>query len=145
MSSTPSSPKVINLTAGFDQIKNSFDPTPAINFNGNQMTLFKVEGSYKWHVHDDSDEFFQVVDGELDIYTRPRTDNDEWLSDGREWAPIAPPYEKVRLSAVDMFVVPAGTPHRSSSAGCRVMFGLNHSAVKVVEDDVEEVAAHNKQ
>ena len=60
--------------------------------NDSVVRLGVVKGEYHWHKHDDDDEFFYVVDGQLLIDLEDRT---------------------VRLSPRQGFVVPKGTMHRT--------------------------------
>ena len=55
------------------------------------MRLAKVEGEFHWHRHDATDELFLVIEGELDMEFRDRT---EVMATG------------------DLIVVPKGTEHR---------------------------------
>ncbi len=41
--------------------------------NGSVVRMAAIEGEYHWHKHDDDDEFFFVVDGELLIDLEGRT------------------------------------------------------------------------
>ena len=61
------------------------------DYNGNDVMVVKLPGAFVWHVHPETDDFFLVIDGELDIELRDRT---------------------VTLRAGEMFVVPAGVEHR---------------------------------
>jgi mannose-6-phosphate isomerase-like protein (cupin superfamily) len=51
----------------------------------------KAKGEFVWHKHDDTDDFFLVLKGTLDIQLRDRT---------------------VSLSPGEMFIVPKGVEHR---------------------------------
>ncbi|MEM9713892.1 MAG: cupin domain-containing protein, partial [Actinomycetota bacterium] len=62
-------------------------------------------GDHVWHVHDDTDEFFLVLDGRFDITLRD--------ADGGE--------RTVELQEGDTFVVPRGTEHRPSSPGGSIL------------------------
>ena len=53
--------------------------------------VVRVEGEFVWHSHPDTDDFFLVIDGELDIELRDRT---------------------VTLGPGELFVVPTGVEHR---------------------------------
>ena len=53
--------------------------------------VVKVLGEFVWHSHPDTDDFFLVLSGELQIELRDRT---------------------VTLGAGELFVVPAGAEHR---------------------------------
>ncbi len=44
-------------------------------YNDHEVRLVKVEGEFVWHSHDDTDELFLVLDGELDMRA-PRSDGD---------------------------------------------------------------------
>jgi mannose-6-phosphate isomerase-like protein (cupin superfamily) len=59
------------------------------------MSVF--EGEYRWHSHPDSDEFFLVVEGRLQI----------------DFAEA----DTVELSSWQCLVVPAGTVHRTRAIG----------------------------
>ena len=53
--------------------------------------VVKVQGEFVWHKHDDTDDFFLVLKGALDIQLRDRT---------------------VTLGPGEMFIVPRGVEHR---------------------------------
>lgn len=58
--------------------------------NGNLFKVAKGVGSTRWHTHDDQDETFLVLEGQITIQLR---DGD------------------VELTAGDLFVIPSGTEH----------------------------------
>lgn len=60
--------------------------------NESVVRLGVIEGEYHWHKHDEEDEFFYVVEGQLFIDLEDRT---------------------VSLSTRQGFVVPKGTMHRT--------------------------------
>ena len=43
------------------------------DYNGHDVMVVKVQGEFVWHKHDDTDDFFLVLKGELDIELRDRT------------------------------------------------------------------------
>jgi len=61
-------------------------------YNGHDVMVVKVQGDYHWHSHPDTDDFFLVIDGEIEID----------LEGDRT----------VRLGPGQMFVVPKGMQHR---------------------------------
>jgi len=70
--------------------------------NDYDVKLVKVEGEFVWHRHDDTDELFLVIDGELTIEVEGR--------------------EPVTLGELDLFVVPSGVLHRPvGQSGTRVL------------------------
>lgn len=56
----------------------------------NDVRIVKLQGDFTWHKHDDTDELFLVLSGELAIQMRDRD---------------------VVLGSRDLFVVPRGTEH----------------------------------
>ena len=58
--------------------------------NDYQFKLVKLQGEFVWHRHDDTDEVFLVVHGEMEIGFRDRD---------------------VQLRVGEMFVVPKGVEH----------------------------------
>jgi mannose-6-phosphate isomerase-like protein (cupin superfamily) len=69
--------------------------------NDYHFKLARIQGEFIWHSHQETDEVFIVLDGEMRIAFR----------DG-----------EVELRAGEMFVVPKGVEHRpSAEAECRIM------------------------
>src|SRR3954453_17975489 len=83
--------------ATFDAL---WSPRIVTRVNDYDVRIAKVAGEHVWHVHEHTDEFFLVLDGELRIALR----------DGAEEREVALPRGAV-------FVVPRGVEHRPSSAG----------------------------
>lgn len=74
--------------AGFAE---HFSPRTIATYNGNDIMVAKLLGPFHWHKHDDTDDFFLVIKGTLDIELRDRT---------------------VTLQPGELFVVPKGVEHR---------------------------------
>ena len=81
----------IDLRAKLAQIGELWSPRVVAELNDYQFKLAKLEGEFVWHKHDDTDEAFLIVDGELRIELR----------DG-----------VVELRAGQLYVVPRGVEHR---------------------------------
>lgn len=81
----------VNLDEKFALFSEHWAPRLAAHYNGNEVRLAKVEGEFHWHSHPDTDELFLVIEGELDMEFRDRTE---------------------RMIAGDLIVVPRGTEHR---------------------------------
>jgi mannose-6-phosphate isomerase-like protein (cupin superfamily) len=97
--------KPVNLTealASFDEI---YSPRIVSRMNDYDVRIAKARGEHVWHVHDDTDEFFLVLEGRFDIAMRD--------ADGNETL--------VRLRQGDTFVVPRGTQHKPSSPGGAIL------------------------
>ena len=85
----------VSLDEVVDAIDAPWQPRIAVQFNGYDARVARFEGEFAWHVHEDVDEFFLILDGEVTILVR---------EDGRERA--------VPLGPHDTFVVPRGVEHK---------------------------------
>ncbi|MFB8416053.1 cupin domain-containing protein [Streptomyces albidoflavus] len=78
--------------ASFDAL---WSPRIVTRVNDYDVRVAKVEGEHLWHAHDDTDEFFLVLDGDLHISLRE------------------PEGERtVHLPRGSLFTVPRGTEHK---------------------------------
>jgi mannose-6-phosphate isomerase-like protein (cupin superfamily) len=91
-----------NALRSFDEI---YSPRIVTRMNDYDVRIAHVKGEHVWHVHADTDEFFLVLDGHLDIALRD--------ADGTE--------RTVSLRQGDVFVVPKGTQHMPSSPGGSIL------------------------
>jgi mannose-6-phosphate isomerase-like protein (cupin superfamily) len=111
----------VNLEAAFASFDALWSPRIVARVNDYDVRIAKMQGEHVWHVHDHTDEFFLVVDGELRISMRDR---------------------QVVLGPGDVFTVPAGVEHcPSSSDGARILMLEPHGTL-TVGDRHEEVPAH---
>lgn len=76
--------------------------------NESVVRLGVIEGEYHWHKHDNDDEFFYVVQGQLLIDLEDRT---------------------VTLSPQQGFVVPKGTTHRTRARERTVILMVENAGV----------------
>ena len=91
----------INLREKFSRFQDQWAPKVIAEMNDYQFKLVKLQGEFTWHVHDDTDEAFFVVAGEMQILFR----------DG-----------SVSLSSGELFVVPKGVEHKPCAVHeCQVM------------------------
>ncbi len=95
----------INLTAALASFDAIYSPRIVARMNDYDVRIAHAQGEHVWHVHQDTDEFFLVLEGRFDIALR----ND----DGTE--------HTVALSQGDTFVVPKGTTHKPSSPGGSIL------------------------
>jgi mannose-6-phosphate isomerase-like protein (cupin superfamily) len=90
----------INLSAALASFDDIYSPRIVGRVNDYTVRIAHARGDHVWHVHEHTDEFFLVLDGQFDVALR-----DEH---GAE--------RTVLLRQGDIFVVPKGTEHRPSSA-----------------------------
>ena len=83
--------KSINFEEKLSLFKKQWSPRVVAELNDNQFKIVKIEGDFVWHQHEDTDEAFIVLEGELRIDFR----------DG-----------SVKVSAGEMYVVPKGVEHK---------------------------------
>jgi mannose-6-phosphate isomerase-like protein (cupin superfamily) len=55
----------VNIPEKLDSFSDHWAPRIVARFNENDIMVVRVEGEFVWHKHDDTDDFFLVLDGEL--------------------------------------------------------------------------------
>lgn len=81
----------VNLREKLDSFSEQWAPKVVASYNDNDICVVRLEGEFIWHSHADTDDFFLVLEGELDIELRDRT---------------------VTLRPGELFVVPKDVEHR---------------------------------
>jgi mannose-6-phosphate isomerase-like protein (cupin superfamily) len=80
----------VNIDAMLARFSEHWSPKRIARLNDYDVRIVKVQGEFSWHRHDDTDEFFLVLDGELTVQLRDRN---------------------VVLGPRELFVVPRGVEH----------------------------------
>ncbi|WP_405014004.1 cupin domain-containing protein [Kitasatospora sp. NBC_01539] len=102
-----------------------WSPRVVTRVNDYEARIAKVEGEHVWHVHESTDEFFLVLDGELRIGLRE------------------PEGERtVTLPAGSVFTVPRGVEHRPSAPRPTAILMFEPSGTLSVGDRHEDVPGH---
>jgi len=81
----------IDLAEKLATFSEHFSPRTVTQFNDFDVMVAKLKGEFIWHKHDDTDDFFFVLKGHLDIQLRDKT---------------------VSLGPGQIYVVPRGVEHR---------------------------------
>ena len=81
----------IDLSEKLATFSEYWSPRTIAQFNDCDVMVVKVTGEFNWHKHDDTDDFFLVLKGVLDIQLRDRT---------------------ITLAPGQMYIVPKGVEHR---------------------------------
>ena len=63
----------VNIEEKLGQIKEYWDPHIAGELNGQQIKLAKIKGSFVWHSHEQEDEMFIVLKGQMRMHLRDKT------------------------------------------------------------------------
>ena len=95
----------VNLSEALASFDDIFSPRIVARMNDYDVRIAHAKGEHVWHVHDDTDEFFLVLEGGFDIALRD--------TDGHE--------RTVHLRKGDTFVVPKGIEHKPSSEGGSIL------------------------
>lgn len=108
--------------ASFDAL---WSPRIVTRVNDYDVRVAKVEGEHVWHVHDDTDEFFLVLEGELRIRLR---------EPGGERTVVLP------RGAV--FTVARGTEHKPYAPSGAAILMFEPTGTPTVGDRHDEVPGH---
>ncbi|GAA1559231.1 cupin domain-containing protein [Actinomadura kijaniata] len=108
--------------ASFDAL---WSPRVVTRVNDYDVRVAKVEGEHVWHAHDDTDEFFLVLDGELFISLREQAGE-----------------RTVRLPRGAVFTVPRGTEHRPYAPRGAAILMFEPTGTPSVGDRHEEIPDH---
>jgi len=66
--------KVINIEKCFEMFSDTFSPKIVAELNGQNVMLVRCEGDkVPWHIHDNEDEMFFVLEGTLDVLERDKS------------------------------------------------------------------------
>ena len=91
----------INLKEKLDKFSDHWSPKIIARMNDYHFKLVKFQGDFVWHRHDDTDEVFIALDGEMSIEFREGN---------------------VNLKPGEMFVVPKGLEHKPhAEKECKIM------------------------
>ncbi len=81
----------INIEEKFSLFNDHWSPKVIGELNGQQVKLAKVKGEFVWHSHENEDELFYIIKGNLTLEFRDKT---------------------VELSPGEMYIIPKGVEHR---------------------------------
>lgn len=63
----------VNLNEKLDAFDETWSPRVVGELNGQQVKLAKLEGDFPWHHHEEEDELFLVLSGQLELRFRDRS------------------------------------------------------------------------
>ena len=81
----------VNFAEKLARFSDHWQPRTVARFNECDIMVVKVQGEFVWHKHDNTDDFFLVLQGKLQVRLRDRV---------------------VVLGPGEMFVVPRGVEHQ---------------------------------
>jgi mannose-6-phosphate isomerase-like protein (cupin superfamily) len=83
--------RAVNLADKLSTFSEHWSPKIVSQFNGHDVMVVKVKGEFVWHSHEDTDDFFLVLDGVVTIETE---------------------LGNVTLKPGELYIVPKGVRHR---------------------------------
>jgi mannose-6-phosphate isomerase-like protein (cupin superfamily) len=118
----------VNLKDKLNMFDDLWSPKIVGELNGQYVKVVKFQGEYVWHAHENEDELFLVIDGEMDLHFRDR---------------------KVNLKPGEFVIVPKGIEHKPAAEKiCSVMLfepaatrntgDVNHEYT-IEPDDLERI------
>ncbi len=105
----------INLAKKLAQFDEHWSPRTVAQFNGHDVMVVKVKGEFVWHRHDDTDDFFLVLNGRVTIRMR---DGDVELGPGEMFVvPVGVEHQPFASEEAELLLIePAGTPNTGEAA-----------------------------
>jgi mannose-6-phosphate isomerase-like protein (cupin superfamily) len=119
-------PPPVNLRTALASFDDVYSPRIVTRVNDYDVRVAHARGEHVWHVHENTDEFFLVVDGHFDVAIRD--------DGGHE--------HTVRLRQGDVYVVPAGTEHKPSSSGGAILMFEPTGTSSTGDRHVGDIPAH---
>ena len=93
--------KPININDKLNKFSDLWSPRVIAEMNDYQFKLAKVKGEFVWHSHEETDETFIVLDGEMLIEFRDK---------------------KIKLNKGELYIVPKGIEHKPYAENeCHIM------------------------
>ena len=115
----------ISLSQALASFSDVYSPRIVGRVNDYDIRIAHARGEHVWHVHDHTDEFFLVIDGQFDIALRD--------DDGER---------TVSLRSGDIFVVQKGTQHKPSSSGGSILMFEPSGTLTTGDRHQGEIPAH---
>jgi mannose-6-phosphate isomerase-like protein (cupin superfamily) len=115
----------VSLTTALAAFTDLWSPRIVTAVNDYDVRVAKIEGEHIWHVHDHTDEFFLVLEGELHIALREAAGE-----------------RTVVLPRGTVFTVPRGTEHKPSAPVPTAILLFEPTGTLTVGDRHDDVPDH---
>jgi mannose-6-phosphate isomerase-like protein (cupin superfamily) len=107
--------KAINLKEKLNSFSDYWNPRIVGRLNGQVVKVAKFKGEFIWHKHDEEDELFQLISGQMKIAFRDKT---------------------VILNPGELIIVPRGVEHKPmAEEECEVMLFEPESTLNTGDQD----------
>ena len=115
----------VSLSQALAAFTDVYSPRIVARVNDYDVRIAHFKGDHVWHVHEHTDEFFLVLDGQVKISLRE--------AEGER---------TVTLGAGEIFVVPRGTEHMPSSPGGAALMFEPSGTLTTGDRHEGEIPAH---
>jgi mannose-6-phosphate isomerase-like protein (cupin superfamily) len=113
----------INIKQKYSHFSDQWQPRVIAQMNDYEFKIARIEGEFVWHKHDDTDEVFIIVEGEMLLELR----------DG-----------SVPLKEGDLFVVPKGVEHKPvANKECKIMLVEPKGVINTGDADTDRKAKND--
>lgn len=119
-------PRSINVRAALASFDEVYSPRIVARINDYQVKVPHVRGDHVWHVHEDTDEFFLVLDGTFEVSFRDPAGD----------------VRAIAMARWDTLVVPRGVEHRPSSTGGSILFLEPAGTLNIGDHHQGEIPEH---
>lgn len=93
--------KTINLAEKLGQFTSHWDPHVIADYNDNEVMVVRFQGEFPFHLHEETDDFFLVLEGDMIMDIEDRSHP---------------------VTAGELFIVPKGVTHRPRAVTeCKVL------------------------
>jgi mannose-6-phosphate isomerase-like protein (cupin superfamily) len=116
--------KVINIQEKFDLFQDQWSPKRIGTLNGQQILLAKIQGEFVFHKHDDEDELFMVMKGQLKLELRDET---------------------ITVNPGEFYVVPKGVEHKPIAKEETHLLLFEPLSTKHTGDVMADITVHTYQ
>ena len=113
---------VVNFAEKFKLFDDQWSPKVVAQLNDYQFKIARIEGEFVWHSHEETDEAFFVLEGQIEIEFRDRT---------------------IELSAGELYVVPKGVEHKPVAKTEAKILIVEPSGVRNTGEAQSELSAPN--
>ena len=114
----------VNINHKFDTFTEQWSPKVIAEMNDYQFKLARIEGDFVWHQHDETDEVFIVIEGDMAID----------FEGG----------QSVELSQGELYVVPRGVLHKPTArAECKIMLVEPRGVINTGDAERGDLTAPN--
>ncbi len=111
----------VNLNEALASFDEQWSPRNIATVNDYDVRVVHIRGEFVWHSHEDTDELFQVIAGNVQIHLRDRT---------------------IDLFPGDLYVVPKGVEHKPASVDGADMLLLEPTGTTNTGSPTEDLPDH---